>query len=117
MGSYQAVFSLHALIFSVVASPQTRICSIRQVQQHAYFAHNPTFSPIDWEILRSKTPPFIPDLNGEEDVGYFDDFSNEADMAKYKEVHAKEAQIDRLEDRGNPLNHSAFVGFTFRYSF
>jgi hypothetical protein len=57
----------------------------------------------------------VPQLESEEDVGYFDDFSNEEDMAKYKEVYEKQLELSRLADRDAPLNKSAFVGFTFRY--
>jgi hypothetical protein len=57
----------------------------------------------------------VPDLESEEDVGYFDDFSNEDDMAKYKEVYDKQLELTKLADRGEPLAKSAFVGFTFRY--
>lgn len=56
----------------------------------------------------------MPDLESEEDVGYFDDFSNEDDMAKYKEVYEKQLELSKLADRGEPLAKSAFVGFTFR---
>jgi cell cycle protein kinase DBF2 len=57
----------------------------------------------------------VPELEGEEDVGYFDDFSNETDMAKYKEVYEKQMELSRLAERGEPLKKSAFVGFTFRF--
>jgi cell cycle protein kinase DBF2 len=57
----------------------------------------------------------VPDLESEEDVGYFDDFSNEEDMAKYKEVYEKQLELSNLADRSAPLSKSAFVGFTFRY--
>ena len=61
-------------------------------------------------------PPFVPDLDSEIDVGYFDDFSNEEDMAKYKEVYDKQLELSKLADREMPINKSAFIGFTFRYS-
>jgi hypothetical protein len=48
-------------------------------------------------------------------VGYFDDFSNEEDMAKYKEVYDKQIELSRLADRDAPIKKSAFVGFTFRF--
>lgn len=59
----------------------------------------------------------MPELESEEDVGYFDDFSNEEDMAKYKEVYEKQLELSRLADRDAPLSKSAFVGFTFRCAF
>jgi cell cycle protein kinase DBF2 len=57
----------------------------------------------------------VPELESEEDVGYFDDFSNEEDMAKYKEVYEKQMELSNLADRAAPMKKSAFVGFTFRY--
>ena len=48
-------------------------------------------------------------------MGYFDDFSNEEDMAKYKEVYEKQLELSKLADRSAPLSKSAFIGFTFRY--
>jgi cell cycle protein kinase DBF2 len=57
----------------------------------------------------------VPELESEEDVGYFDDFSNEDDMAKYKEVYEKQLELSNLADRDAPMKKSAFVGFTFRF--
>jgi len=98
----------------LICSQNKRFSDIESVEEHVYFIDNPQFSPIDWVNLRKRTPPFIPDLTDEEDVGYFDDFSSEADMAKYKEVRDKQDQLDRLQDRSAPIKYSAFVGFTFK---
>lgn len=57
----------------------------------------------------------MPELDSETDAGYFDDFSNEADMAKYKEVHEKQAALDAMADREDEMSKSLFVGFTFRH--
>jgi cell cycle protein kinase DBF2 len=57
----------------------------------------------------------VPELDSETDAGYFDDFSNEADMAKYKEVHDKQAALESMADREDPMSKSLFVGFTFRH--
>jgi cell cycle protein kinase DBF2 len=65
--------------------------------------------------LRSQRAPFVPELDSETDAGYFDDFSNEADMAKYKEVHDKQAALENMADREDPMSKSLFVGFTFRH--
>ena len=59
--------------------------------------------------------PFVPELDSETDAGYFDDFSNEEDMAKYKEVHEKQQAIEGMADRNDNVNKGMFVGFTFRY--
>lgn len=71
---------------------------------------------MDWNDLRSKDPPFVPELDSETDAGYFDDFTNSEDMAKYKEVHDKQAALEGMADRGEKMNKSAFLGFTFRYA-
>ena len=57
----------------------------------------------------------MPELDGETDAGYFDDFGNEADMAKYKEVHEKQEALEKMADRDERMGKGLFVGFTFRY--
>ena len=76
---------------------------------HQYFAE------VDWTSLRAQRAPFVPELDSETDAGYFDDFSNEADMAKYKEVHDKQTALENMADREDPMSKSLFVGFTFRH--
>ncbi|KAB8295048.1 hypothetical protein EYC80_006989 [Monilinia laxa] len=41
--------------------------------------------------------------------------SNEADMAKYKEVHDKQTALENMADREDAMSKSLFVGFTFRH--
>jgi hypothetical protein len=65
--------------------------------------------------LREQKAPFVPELDSETDAGYFDDFSNEADMAKYKEVHDKQKALEEMADRDEKMSKALFVGFTFRY--
>lgn len=36
-------------------------------------------------------------------------------MAKYKEVHDKQAALENMADRDEPMGKSLFVGFTFRH--
>lgn len=36
-------------------------------------------------------------------------------MAKYKEVHEKQRQLEDMADRGEKMQKSLFVGFTFRH--
>ena len=62
-------------------------------------------------------PPFIPQLASEIDTGYFDNFDSEADMALYKEVRDRAAELEK-EARTGPGNSSGvkrdtFLGFTF----
>ncbi|PMD54749.1 kinase-like protein [Hyaloscypha bicolor E] len=96
-------------ITSCIASKTKRFSSIKDVYEHQYFAE------VDWKTLRSQRAPFVPELDSETDAGYFDDFSNEADMAKYKEVHDKQTALENMADRDDPMSKSLFVGFTFRH--
>lgn len=97
------------LIQRLITSPRYRFQSFEEIQAHSYF------SDVHWETLRQSTPPFIPQLDNETDAGYFDDFSNESDMAKYKEVLEKRSHVESLADRGVPLPSRAFIGFTFKH--
>ena len=92
----------------LVSSKTTRFHGIAEIRAHAYF------SEVDWTKLREQRAPFVPELDSETDAGYFDDFSNEADMAKYKEVHDKQAALENMADRDEKMNKGLFVGFTFR---
>ncbi|KAH3683537.1 hypothetical protein WICPIJ_005492, partial [Wickerhamomyces pijperi] len=65
--------------------------------------------------LRERVPPFTPQLDDEEDAGYFDDFTNESDMAKYKEVMAKRANDEKLGYNSVKTDQKSFVGFTFKH--
>ncbi|CAG8953265.1 hypothetical protein HYFRA_00003469 [Hymenoscyphus fraxineus] len=96
-------------ITSCIASKTKRFSSIKEVYSHQYFAE------VDWETLRAQRAPFVPELDSETDAGYFDDFSSEADMAKYKEVHDKQTALENMADREDPMSKSLFVGFTFRH--
>jgi cell cycle protein kinase DBF2 len=94
---------------SCIASKSKRFSSIQDVYAHPYFAE------VDWPLLRSQRAPFVPELDSETDAGYFDDFSSEADMAKYKEVHDKQTALENMAEREDPMSKSLFVGFTFRH--
>lgn len=95
------------LITKLIAAPNERLRSFKQVMQQPYFAE------VNWENLRNTVPPFTPQLDDEEDAGYFDDFTNEADMAKYKDVMAKRAHDEQMAN--NTINPGKFVGFTFKH--
>jgi cell cycle protein kinase DBF2 len=97
------------LITRLVAAKTTRFRGISEIKAHAYFAE------VEWSKLREQRAPFVPELDSETDAGYFDDFGNEADMAKYKEVHEKQMALENLADRDEKMQKSLFVGFTFRY--
>lgn len=98
------------LITRLIASPNDRLRSFKQVTEMSYFS-----DIADWENLRSIVPPFIPQLDNEEDAGYFDDFENEADMAKYKDVIAKRARDEREALHSVRTDQKNFVGFTFKH--
>ncbi|KKA18777.1 Serine/threonine protein kinase [Rasamsonia emersonii CBS 393.64] len=96
------------LITRLVAAKEQRFKNIREIQSHEYFAE------VDFSRLREQRAPFVPELDSETDAGYFDDFTNEADMAKYKEVHEKQRALEEMADREEKMSKGLFVGFTFR---
>ncbi|KAI9817478.1 MAG: hypothetical protein M1827_001088 [Pycnora praestabilis] len=97
------------LITRLVAAKPSRFHGIREIHAHGYFAE------VDWQTLREQRAPFVPELDSETDAGYFDDFSNEADMAKYKEVHDKQTALENMADRDAKMDKGVFVGFTFKH--
>jgi cell cycle protein kinase DBF2 len=99
------------LITRCVAAKTTRFRGVTEIKAHPYFAE------VEWSKLREQRAPFVPELDSETDAGYFDDFGNEADMAKYKEVHEKQMALENLADRDEKMQKSLFVGFTFRLAF
>jgi len=97
------------LITRLVASKTSRFRGISEIHAHQYFAE------VEWDKLREQRAPFVPELDSETDAGYFDDFSNEADMAKYKEVHEKQTALESMADRDDQMKKHLFVGFTFKH--
>lgn len=98
------------LISRLVTSKARRFRNVNEIYRHAYFAE------VDWSKLREQRAPFVPELDGETDAGYFDDFTSETDMAKYKEVHDKQTALENMADRDEQMGKGLFVGFTFRYA-
>jgi len=98
------------LITKLVAAKENRFKNINEIHNHEYFAE------VDFAGLREQTAPFVPELDSETDAGYFDDFSSEADMAKYKEVHDKQKALEEMAERDEKMSKGLFVGFTFRYA-
>jgi cell cycle protein kinase DBF2 len=98
------------LITKLVAAKENRFKNINEIHSHEYFAE------VDFAGLREQTAPFVPELDSETDAGYFDDFSSEADMAKYKEVHDKQKALEEMAERDEKMSKGLFVGFTFRYA-
>lgn len=95
------------LITRLIADPIGRLRSFEHVKRMPYFAD------IDFDKLRTMSPPFIPQLDSETDAGYFDDFTNEADMAKYADVFKRQNKLSAMVD--NSAVSSKLVGFTFRH--
>lgn len=99
------------LITRLIASPSSRLKNFKQVQATPYFSDIQ-----DWDNLRERTPPFTPQLDNEEDAGYFDDFEDEESMKKYKDVFARHEQNELLLDRSNKkIANNNFIGFTFKH--
>ncbi|KAI1472408.1 kinase-like protein [Daldinia caldariorum] len=96
-------------ITTCINSRSKRFSNIKDILEHHYFAE------VDWNTLRQSKAPFVPELDSETDAGYFDDFTNEADMAKYKEVHDKQQALESMADREEQMSKGLFVGFTFRH--
>jgi serine/threonine protein kinase len=92
------------LIVRLVASKSSRFRGIQEIHSHQYFAE------VDWDRLREQKAPFVPELDSETDAGYFDDFGSEADMAKYKEVHEKQAALEQMAERDEKMGKALFVG-------
>lgn len=99
------------LIVKLIASPSSRLKNFKQIQVMSYFN-----DISDWNKLREKTPPFTPQLDNEEDAGYFDDFEDEESMQKYKDVFARQEHNEQLLDNANNKKaNNNFIGFTFKH--
>ncbi|KAL7422770.1 serine/threonine-protein kinase dbf2 [Cryptotrichosporon argae] len=90
----------------LIAHPKDRVSTLADVQTL------PFFSSLRFSSLRDLPAPFVPVLDGETDVGYFDSFSSPEDMAKYAEVFKKQRDVEAVEERGQG-NRNNWVGFTF----
>ncbi|KAG7661471.1 DBF2 [[Candida] subhashii] len=103
-----------SLMTKLIASPSNRIRTFKQIQQTSYFSDIK-----DWENLRNRTPPFTPQLDNEEDAGYFDDFEDEEMMMKYKDVFARQEQNEQLLEKAGSqrkkFQQNNFIGFTFKH--
>jgi hypothetical protein len=80
--------------YSLIAHPRDRIATLQDVQSL------PFFTPIPFTSLRQLDAPFVPVLDGDSDVGYFDSFSSPEDMAKYAEVFKKQKDVEAVKEEG-----------------
>ncbi|KAF8708075.1 Extension Ser/Thr-type protein kinase, partial [Rhizoctonia solani] len=94
-------------ITRLIAGASTRPSKLPQIADHPFFEGS------HWEDLRSIPAPFVPALDSEEDVGYYDDFTNSEDMAKYAEVQAKQRSVDKVAEKEEKFGRGVWVGFTF----
>lgn len=95
------------LITRLISDPINRLRSFEHVKKMKYF------SEIEFSNLRNLNPPFIPQLDSETDAGYFDDFTNEADMAKYADVFKRQDKLNSVVNEST--TGSKLFGFTFRH--
>lgn len=95
------------LITRLIADPINRLRSFEHVKRMNYFRE------INFDTLRQLSPPFTPQLDSETDAGYFDDFTNEADMAKYADVFKRQDKLAAMVDDSEV--DSKLIGFTFRH--
>ncbi|EPQ30071.1 uncharacterized protein PFL1_02188 [Pseudozyma flocculosa PF-1] len=95
-------------VTKLIDTPERRFSSLSQVQGHGFF------SPLQLTKLREMSAPFIPQLENDEDTGYFDNFDDPNDMAKYKEVQEKQRNVEAVNDGGKGVGgRGLWAGFTF----
>ena len=92
----------------LISHASVRYSQLSQVTEHPFFAG------VYWEDLRAVEAPFVPALDSEIDTGYYDDFTNLDDMAKYAEVKEKQRNVDAVKEREESAPRGVWVGFTFR---
>ncbi|KAG0017140.1 hypothetical protein BGZ82_000838 [Podila clonocystis] len=122
------------LVTRLITDREDRYTTLDQVKQHPWLAG------LDWGNLRSTEASFVPVLKTPMDTSYFDDFSNPADMAGYKDVLLRQAQVHDAEIAASAASSAAvgeinnistgslpyvlrvqnpwkgaFIGFTFRH--
>lgn len=97
------------MILRLINTPERRYHSLSEVQAHPFFRY------VDLMRMRQVKAPFIPHLEHELDTGYFDNFDDPADMAKYKEVQEKQRHVEAMEAKNGMSDggRAMWVGFTF----
>ncbi|KAK3835297.1 MAG: kinase-like domain-containing protein [Linnemannia elongata] len=81
------------LMTRLIADRDERYTMLQQVKDHPWFAG------LDWTMLRDMKASFVPVLSTPMDTSYFDDFSNPEDMAGYKDVLLRQAQVEDAEEK------------------
>ncbi|WFD23465.1 serine/threonine-protein kinase dbf2 [Malassezia equina] len=97
------------MVVRLINTPEARYNSLGEVQAH------PFFRQVDLMRMREVPAPFIPQLESDIDTGYFDNFDDPADMAKYKEVQEKQRHVEAMEAKNGAGDggRGMWVGFTF----
>ena len=85
-------------IYSLISHASIRFATLDQLKGHPFFKRVP------WDNLRDQEAPFVPQLESEEDTLYYDDFTDEADMAKYQEVIEKHCQPQGIRCRSKSFS-------------
>lgn len=106
-GQYAISDRTWELITRLIADPTKRLKSFEHVKRMRYF------SEIDFDTLRKLQPPFVPQLDDETDVGYFDDFGNEEHMARYGDVFKRQAKMETSSTQNDVMSN--ILGFTFKH--
>ncbi|KAG0200488.1 hypothetical protein BGX33_010974 [Mortierella sp. NVP41] len=81
------------LMIRLIMYREERYTTLQQVKDHPWFAG------MDWTKLRDMRASFVPVLSTPMDTSYFDDFSNPEDMAGYKDVLLRQAQVEDAEEK------------------
>ncbi|KAF9124171.1 hypothetical protein BGW39_008402 [Mortierella sp. 14UC] len=81
------------LVTRLITEQEERYTTLQQVKDH------PWFTGLDWTRLREMNASFVPALSTPMDTSYFDDFSNPEDMAGYKDVLLRQAQVEDAEEK------------------
>lgn len=98
------------LIKKLITYPNLRFKNFDQIKKMAYFN-----DVTDWNTLRENSAPFTPQLDNDEDAGYFDDFEDEESMLKYKDVFDRQNYNEKLLVNSRKQKNSNFIGFTFKH--
>ncbi|KAJ2431418.1 serine/threonine-protein kinase dbf2 [Coemansia sp. RSA 2531] len=100
------------LIAALVCHRDIRLCSLQEVASHSYFRGMNMF-----DLRGTLTPPFTPALKSDADNAHFDDFSDPASMAVYKDVNNKWKDLDTLSAQSTPdVDPASFIGFTYKHN-
>ncbi|KAJ2878608.1 serine/threonine-protein kinase dbf2, partial [Coemansia aciculifera] len=105
------------LVTALVCHRDIRLCSLQEVARHSYFRG---MNMLD--LRNTQSPPFVPPLQSDADNTHFDDFSDPASMAVYKDVNNKWKDLDILSAQQSSssaaadIDHASFIGFTYKHN-